>query len=813
MNTTPRACDESKLLALLENQLPEAEQHLLENHIAGCQGCQQALDRAAAAPDSWQDVRRFLSPAEVETLALSPLGGGDLSFYRKMLGPSDDPRMLGRVGAYEIVGLLGRGGMGVVFKGFDAALNRYVAIKMLSPIFAGSPVAKQRFLREAQSAAAVVHEHVVPIHAISVWQDSPYLVMTYVRGDSLQKRIANRGMLALRELLRIGMQTASGLAAAHAQGLIHRDIKPGNILLESDVERVRITDFGLARAVDDIRLTRTDALAGSPAYMSPEQVRDEQLDFRTDLFSLGIVLYEAATGRSPFRAATSYGATRKITDHDPAPLTRFNPDLPDWFERIVLRLLDKDPSKRYRSAEEVAVLFQTCLAHIEQPHLTKLPAELAKQPELKATERGVSFFGRRIGMTVSIGAAMVAAGWLAAAQFGLLGNVAMNSPQDGAGSSTPSGGAAQPAGQQTPEKTFSPGGGGGGVSTEYKLSVRNAGSVAGQKMKTEFDISRMSVQMSGQGFGGPSAGGFAGGGGGGSGGKYNKPNTGIAIDVQVLDKKSDAIVEISQKIKALDDKGRTIEHDGGPAKLHFVDFEKANPDSHSVYLAMPDDSAYRITRLEGEMLVTPGKVYMVEFDPKETVTKKSDGEEFTYRAFTTSPGGFQIEAVFPPTTAQNNAKSPPERMQAFMKASMGAYSVSIEDSEGEIHYSRGSGSGGGGGGGSGGGSSSGFSFGGVGGGGGVRGGGGGAGGRGGGAGGGAGVGRGGAGGGGGVAGGPGGPGGVIRGGGFSSSSGGQSYSFESLPEGRTIKKVRLKMVDRTGETKSIPITLTDIRLK
>jgi eukaryotic-like serine/threonine-protein kinase len=247
MNTTPRACDDSKLIALLENQLPEAEARELEEHIAGCQGCQQALDRAAAAPDSWQDVRRFLSPAEVETLALSPLGGGDLSFYRKMLGPSDDPRMLGRVGTYEIVGLLGRGGMGVVFKGFDAALNRYVAIKMLSPIFAGSPIGKQRFMREAQSAAAVVHEHVVPIHAISTWQDSPYLVMTYVRGDSLQKRIASRGMLSLRELLRIGMQTASGLAAAHAQGLIHRDIKPGNILLESDVDRVRITDFGLAR--------------------------------------------------------------------------------------------------------------------------------------------------------------------------------------------------------------------------------------------------------------------------------------------------------------------------------------------------------------------------------------------------------------------------------------------------------------------------------------------------------------------------------------------------------------------------------------
>src|SRR4029450_2061637 len=142
-----------------------------------------------------------------------------------------------------------------------------------------------------------------------------------------------RGRLPIRELLRIGMQVATGLAAAHAQGLIHRDIKPANILLESGVDRVRITDFGLARAVDDIRLTRSDLLLGTPQYMSPEQARDELLDFRTDLFSLGVVLYEAAAGRAPFQAATSYGTLRKIVDHQQNPRRDVQTDLPTLSDR------------------------------------------------------------------------------------------------------------------------------------------------------------------------------------------------------------------------------------------------------------------------------------------------------------------------------------------------------------------------------------------------------------------------------------------------------------------------------------------------
>ena len=187
--------------------------------------------------------------------------------------PTDDPRMLGRFGGYEIVGIIGCGGMGVVLKGFEPALDRYVAIKLLAPHLATSGAARTRFAREARAAAAVLHENVVAIHRVSEAKGLPYLVMPYMPGESLQKRLDEQGPMQLNEILRIGMQIAAGLAAAHAQGLIHSDIKPGNILLDKGVERVTITDFGLARAADDASLTRSGVIAGTPQYMSPEQAR------------------------------------------------------------------------------------------------------------------------------------------------------------------------------------------------------------------------------------------------------------------------------------------------------------------------------------------------------------------------------------------------------------------------------------------------------------------------------------------------------------------------------------------------------------
>ena len=183
--------------------------------------------------------------------------------------------------------------MGVVLKAFDPSLSRVVAIKVLAPQMAASGAARRRFSREAKAAAAVVHDHVISIYAVDNDPASslPYLVMPCIAGQSLQERIDRDGPLRNEEVLRIGRQTALGLAAAHAQGLVHRDIKPSNILLENGVERVKITDFGLARAMDDASQSQSGVVAGTPQYMSPEQARGETADHRADLFSLGSVLY------------------------------------------------------------------------------------------------------------------------------------------------------------------------------------------------------------------------------------------------------------------------------------------------------------------------------------------------------------------------------------------------------------------------------------------------------------------------------------------------------------------------------------------
>src|SRR5205814_9742171 len=175
-------------------------------------------------------------------------------------------------------------------------------IKVMAPQLAASATARRRFTREARAAAAVTHDHVVTIHAVEDAGPLPHIVMQFVAGTSLQDRLDRTGPLPLAEVLRIGMQTASGLAAAHAQGLVHRDVKPANILLENGVERVKLTDFGLARAADDASLTHSGQVAGTPAYMSPEQAEGKPVDARSDLFSLGSVLYAMLAGRPAFRA-------------------------------------------------------------------------------------------------------------------------------------------------------------------------------------------------------------------------------------------------------------------------------------------------------------------------------------------------------------------------------------------------------------------------------------------------------------------------------------------------------------------------------
>ncbi|MEQ9070454.1 MAG: serine/threonine-protein kinase, partial [Gimesia chilikensis] len=224
----------------------------------------------------------------------------DLGF----LQPATEAGSLGVLGHYDIQELIGRGGCGIVFKAFDQRLHRIVAIKVMTPAMAATSPARKRFLREARATAAIRHENVVNIYAVEE-APLPFLVMEYIDGKTLQQMIDDNGPLDLTTIVKYGRMIADGLEAAHLQGLIHRDIKPGNILIESGTGRVKITDFGLARAADDASRSQSGIIAGTPMYMSPEQVQGLKLDRKSDLFSLGSVLYVMCSGRPPFRAPST----------------------------------------------------------------------------------------------------------------------------------------------------------------------------------------------------------------------------------------------------------------------------------------------------------------------------------------------------------------------------------------------------------------------------------------------------------------------------------------------------------------------------
>ena len=226
----------------------------------------------------------------------------------------------------------------------------------------------------------MTHNHVVAIHAIEESSPPPFIVMEYIVGVSLQQRIKATGPLKVNEILRIGMQIADGLDAAHAQGVVHRDIKPSNILLENGVERVKITDFGLARARNDAQLTQTGVVAGTPEYMSPEQAEGRKVGHRGDLFSLGCVLYAMSTGRSPFRASSAVQAIRRVCDDMPRPISEVNPDIPAFLINIIDHLLEKDPDDRFQTAKEVHDLLGS---HLAQRQGQSVSASMLAVPKAK----------------------------------------------------------------------------------------------------------------------------------------------------------------------------------------------------------------------------------------------------------------------------------------------------------------------------------------------------------------------------------------------------------------------------------------------
>lgn len=340
----------------------------------------EALLRAHDQPDSLLDVP-LVAPPDADhaaTRAFAPdadhaatrTGGGTPGDAEKdqvpleFLAPATRPDSLGRIGHYEVLQVLGQGAFGIVFRAFDDVLHRIVAVKVLSPQMAATSPARKRFLREARSSAQVRHENVVQAYEVGE-HPLPYIVMEFIPGETLQQRLDRTGPVDVAEVVRVGRQIAEGLSAAHANDLIHRDIKPGNILLESGAQRVKITDFGLARTADDASISQSGIIAGTPMYMAPEQAKGETLDQRADLFSLGTVLYQMAAGRPPFRANGTVAVLKRVAEDTPRNIREITPETPQWLCDIIAKLHAKNPDDRFQSAREVADVLADCEAQLK----------------------------------------------------------------------------------------------------------------------------------------------------------------------------------------------------------------------------------------------------------------------------------------------------------------------------------------------------------------------------------------------------------------------------------------------------------------
>jgi serine/threonine-protein kinase len=255
---------------------------------------------------------------------------------------------------YELDVEIGRGGMGVVYRARDRRLKRHVAIKVLPPELAFQSAIKTRFLREAETAAQLSHPNIVPIYTVDELEGLVFFVMAYISGDNLAKRLHDTGVLGADDVRRITREVADALAYAHERGVVHRDIKPDNILLDAATGRTMVTDFGIARAAsggDAGRLTATGMAIGTPAYMSPEQAAgDREIDGRSDLYSLGIVAYQMLVGEPPFVANSTPAMLVKHISERPTPVTQRRSDIPQDLARAVMLLLEKDPATRFPSA-------------------------------------------------------------------------------------------------------------------------------------------------------------------------------------------------------------------------------------------------------------------------------------------------------------------------------------------------------------------------------------------------------------------------------------------------------------------------------
>ncbi len=272
--------------------------------------------------------------------------------------------MEGRIGHYLIVSELGRGGMGVVYKAHEESLNRFVALKVLGKHLSEDENFVERFKREARSAAALNHPNIVKVYAIDEFNGQHYFAMEYVEGSSIQQMVKEQGPMEPVAAARLILQTASGLGAAHAKGILHRDIKPANLLLD-EIGLVKIADFGLALlAAGNTRLTATGMFMGTPGYLSPEQCLGEGVDQRTDIYSLGVTLYEMITGVTPLNADSPLALLRQIIDVEPKDVGELRPEVPDTLRFIVKKMMAKKPDDRYQDCPALIADLQNWLVSV-----------------------------------------------------------------------------------------------------------------------------------------------------------------------------------------------------------------------------------------------------------------------------------------------------------------------------------------------------------------------------------------------------------------------------------------------------------------
>jgi serine/threonine-protein kinase len=269
-----------------------------------------------------------------------------------------------KIGRYKILGELGRGAMGVVYKAEDPNLDRTVALKTISleKEAEGRAEYQKRFMLEAKAAGKLTHANIVTVYDFGEVDGMAFLAMELLEGTDLRKRV-QQGPIPPAEAVEIGCQVAEGLAFAHQRGIVHRDIKPANIMLP-ERGAAKIMDFGLARMRLADHKTSTGIVLGTPRYMSPEQISGQPVDHRSDIFSLGIVLWEMLTGRRLFSGTEMAQVSHSITYDEHEPPTRVNPELPAMLDFVVARALKKDPAVRYQDADEMAADLHTCLAEL-----------------------------------------------------------------------------------------------------------------------------------------------------------------------------------------------------------------------------------------------------------------------------------------------------------------------------------------------------------------------------------------------------------------------------------------------------------------